>query len=237
MSPEFQEKVLETVVKKKKGIATSIPLISLTSKKKVVEKEKVQEEEVIATRSSISKNEVKVSRPMTKEVEVTSEPSNLPITLKYSLRYAKRAEVEVWAYEIVSSISEQAPPYPIIFSSPSSTLPVIFFSSLSIFPQRLTHDKSPDVTVAVAQWVTMRRNISSLDELQKKLTCLTSTPSTRLNPRTEKMTTAVDGIHFSSLSPFSYPVNHRRLQFPTLSFAVVLHPIFSISSSPQSPHK
>ncbi|KAA0043051.1 hypothetical protein E6C27_scaffold75G001380 [Cucumis melo var. makuwa] len=33
---------------------------------------------------------VKPSRPMTKEVEVTSEPSNLPIQLKYILRYAER---------------------------------------------------------------------------------------------------------------------------------------------------
>ncbi|KAA0064274.1 transposase [Cucumis melo var. makuwa] len=33
---------------------------------------------------------VKSSRPMTKEVEVTSEPSNLPIQLKYILRYAER---------------------------------------------------------------------------------------------------------------------------------------------------
>ncbi|KAL0546245.1 hypothetical protein IC582_016151 [Cucumis melo] len=75
------EKVLENVVKEKKEIATSVPPISLTSKKKVVE-----EEEVIVTRPSISKNEVKASRPMTKEVEVTNEPSNLPIQLKYILR-------------------------------------------------------------------------------------------------------------------------------------------------------
>ncbi|KAL0540931.1 hypothetical protein IC582_020956 [Cucumis melo] len=42
----------------------------------------------------MTKNEVNVkvksSRPMTKEVEVTSEPSNLPIQLKYILRYAER---------------------------------------------------------------------------------------------------------------------------------------------------
>ncbi|TYJ96657.1 uncharacterized protein E5676_scaffold549G00020 [Cucumis melo var. makuwa] len=75
-TPEYgsREKVLENVIKEKKEIATSLPPISLTSKKKVVE-----EEEMIATKSSISKNEVKASRPMTKEVEVTSEPSNLPI--------------------------------------------------------------------------------------------------------------------------------------------------------------
>ncbi|KAA0064126.1 uncharacterized protein E6C27_scaffold548G00390 [Cucumis melo var. makuwa] len=81
-TPEYggREKVLE-VVKEKKEIATSVPLISLTSKKKVVE-----EEEVIVTRPSISKNEVKASRPMTKEVEVTNEPSNLPIQLNYVLR-------------------------------------------------------------------------------------------------------------------------------------------------------
>uniref|UniRef100_A0A9I9EIU5 Uncharacterized protein n=1 Tax=Cucumis melo TaxID=3656 RepID=A0A9I9EIU5_CUCME len=80
-----KEKVLENVVKEKKGIATSVPSISLTSKKKVVEEEKV-----IATRPSISKNELKASRPMKKEVKVTSEPSNLPIQLKYILRYAER---------------------------------------------------------------------------------------------------------------------------------------------------
>ncbi|KAA0064042.1 uncharacterized protein E5676_scaffold111G001210 [Cucumis melo var. makuwa] len=80
-----KEKVLENMVKEKKEIATSVPLISLTSKKKVIEKE-----EVIATRSSISKNEVKASRPMTKEVEVTSDPSDLPIQLKCILRYAEK---------------------------------------------------------------------------------------------------------------------------------------------------
>ncbi|KAL0561249.1 hypothetical protein IC582_001671 [Cucumis melo] len=37
---------------------------------------------------------VKSSRPMTKEVEVTSEPSNLPIQLKYILRYAERVMVD-----------------------------------------------------------------------------------------------------------------------------------------------
>ncbi|KAA0059875.1 uncharacterized protein E6C27_scaffold108G001630 [Cucumis melo var. makuwa] len=79
-----KEKVLENVVKEKKGIATSVPPVSLTSKKKVVE-----EEELIAT-TPMTKNEVKSSRPMTKEVEVTSEPSNLPIQLKYILRYAER---------------------------------------------------------------------------------------------------------------------------------------------------
>ncbi|KAA0036550.1 uncharacterized protein E6C27_scaffold191G00530 [Cucumis melo var. makuwa] len=62
-----KEKVLENEVKEKKGIATSVPSVSLTSKKKV-----------------------KSSRPMTKEVEVTSGPSNLPIQLKYILRYAER---------------------------------------------------------------------------------------------------------------------------------------------------
>ncbi|TYJ96837.1 uncharacterized protein E5676_scaffold2750G00350 [Cucumis melo var. makuwa] len=84
-----KEKVLENVVKEKKGIATSVPLVSLTSKKKVVEEEEVKEEEVIAT-TPMTKNEVKSSTPMTKEVEVTSEPSNLPIQLKYILRYAER---------------------------------------------------------------------------------------------------------------------------------------------------
>uniref|UniRef100_A0A9I9E3P3 NBS-LRR type resistance protein n=1 Tax=Cucumis melo TaxID=3656 RepID=A0A9I9E3P3_CUCME len=48
---EDMEKVLENVVKKKKGIATSLPSISFTSKNVV------EEEEVIATRPSISKNE------------------------------------------------------------------------------------------------------------------------------------------------------------------------------------
>ncbi|KAL0549012.1 hypothetical protein IC582_013492 [Cucumis melo] len=46
----------------------------------------------------MTKNEVNVkvksSRPMTKEVEVTSEPSNLPIQLKYILRYAERVMVD-----------------------------------------------------------------------------------------------------------------------------------------------
>ncbi|TYK08650.1 transposase [Cucumis melo var. makuwa] len=88
-----KEKVLENVVKEKKGIATSVPLVSLTSKKKVVEEEEVKEEEVIAT-TPMTKNEVKSSRPMTKEVEVTSEPSNLPIQLKYILRYAERVMVD-----------------------------------------------------------------------------------------------------------------------------------------------
>ncbi|KAA0032194.1 transposase [Cucumis melo var. makuwa] len=83
-----KEKVLENVVKEKKEIATSVPPVSLTSKKKVVE-----EEEVIAT-TPMTKNEVKSSRPMTKEVEVTSEPSNLPIQLKYILRYAERVMVD-----------------------------------------------------------------------------------------------------------------------------------------------
>ncbi|KAL0558794.1 hypothetical protein IC582_003376 [Cucumis melo] len=92
-----QEKVLENVVKEKKGIAASVPPVSLTSKKKVVEEEEMKEEEVIATRS-MTKNKVnvkvKASRPMTKEVEVTSEPSNLPIQLKYILRYAERVMVD-----------------------------------------------------------------------------------------------------------------------------------------------
>ncbi|KAA0053313.1 uncharacterized protein E6C27_scaffold102G001310 [Cucumis melo var. makuwa] len=90
-TPEYggREKVLENVVKEKKGIATSVPPVSLTSKKKVVEEDEVKEEEVIAT-TSMTKNEVKSSRLMTKEVEVTSEPSNLPIQLKYILRYAER---------------------------------------------------------------------------------------------------------------------------------------------------
>ncbi|KAL4035087.1 hypothetical protein IC575_003761 [Cucumis melo] len=91
------EKCLENVVKEKKGIATSVPPVSLTSKKKVVEEEEVKEEEVIAT-TPMTKNEVNVkvksSRPMTKEVEVTSEPSNLPIQLKYILRYAERVMVD-----------------------------------------------------------------------------------------------------------------------------------------------
>ncbi|KAL0549283.1 hypothetical protein IC582_013764 [Cucumis melo] len=67
------------------------------SKSKVQEKEEVKEEEVIATRP-MTKNEVnvkvKASRPMTKEVEITSEPLNLPIQLKYILRYAKRVMVD-----------------------------------------------------------------------------------------------------------------------------------------------
>ncbi|KAL4021604.1 hypothetical protein IC575_020410 [Cucumis melo] len=92
-----KEKGLENVVKEKKGIATSVPPVSLTSKKKVVEEEEVKEEEVIAT-TPMTKNEVNVkvksSRPMTKEVEVTSEPSNLPIQLKYILRYAERVMVD-----------------------------------------------------------------------------------------------------------------------------------------------
>ncbi|KAA0059909.1 uncharacterized protein E6C27_scaffold108G002120 [Cucumis melo var. makuwa] len=88
-----KEKFLENVVKEKKGIATSVPPVSLTSKKKVVEEEEVKEEEVIAT-TPMTKNEVKSSRPMTKEVEVTSEPSNLPIQLKYILRYAERVMVD-----------------------------------------------------------------------------------------------------------------------------------------------
>ncbi|KAL4037984.1 hypothetical protein IC575_001587 [Cucumis melo] len=66
------------------------------SKSKVQEKE-VKEEEVIAT-TPMTKNEVNVkvksSRPMTKEVEVTSEPSNIPIQLKYILRYAERVMVD-----------------------------------------------------------------------------------------------------------------------------------------------
>ncbi|KAA0039472.1 uncharacterized protein E5676_scaffold169G002870 [Cucumis melo var. makuwa] len=80
--------------KEKKEITTSVPPISLTSKKRVVEEEEVKEEEVIVTRPSISKNEVKALRPMTKEVEVTSEPSNLPIQLKYILIYAERVMVD-----------------------------------------------------------------------------------------------------------------------------------------------
>ncbi|KAL0541528.1 hypothetical protein IC582_021580 [Cucumis melo] len=92
-----KEKGLENVVKEKKGIATSVPLASLTSKKKVVEEKEVKEEEVIAT-TLMTKNEVNVkvksSRPIKKEVEVTSEPSNLPIQLKYILRYAERVMVD-----------------------------------------------------------------------------------------------------------------------------------------------
>ncbi|KAL0533733.1 hypothetical protein IC582_027776 [Cucumis melo] len=92
-----KEKVLENVVKEKKGIATSVPPVSLTSKKKVIEEEKVKEEEVIST-TPMTKNEVnmkvKSSRSMIKEVEVTSEPSNLPIQLKYILRYAERVMVD-----------------------------------------------------------------------------------------------------------------------------------------------
>ncbi|KAA0059543.1 uncharacterized protein E6C27_scaffold518G00570 [Cucumis melo var. makuwa] len=91
--PVVMEKVLENVIKEKKGIATSVPPVSLTSKKKVVEEEEVKEEEVIAT-TPMTKNEVKSSRPMTKEVELTSEPSNLPIQLKYILRYAERVMVD-----------------------------------------------------------------------------------------------------------------------------------------------
>ncbi|KAL0539743.1 hypothetical protein IC582_023959 [Cucumis melo] len=92
-----KEKVLENVVKEKKEIATSVPPVSLTSKKKVVEEEEVKEEEVIAT-TPMTKNEVNVkvksSRSMTKEVEVTSESSNLPIQLKYILRYVERVMVD-----------------------------------------------------------------------------------------------------------------------------------------------
>ncbi|KAL4035687.1 hypothetical protein IC575_004392 [Cucumis melo] len=66
------------------------------SKSKVQEKE-MKEEEVIAT-TPMTKNEVNVkvksSRPMTKKVKVTSEPSNLPIQLKYILRYAERVMVD-----------------------------------------------------------------------------------------------------------------------------------------------
>ncbi|KAA0053442.1 uncharacterized protein E6C27_scaffold428G001140 [Cucumis melo var. makuwa] len=51
-----KEKVSENVVKEKKGIATSVPPISLILMKKVVEEEKVKEEEVIATRPPISKS-------------------------------------------------------------------------------------------------------------------------------------------------------------------------------------
>ncbi|KAL4016612.1 hypothetical protein IC575_024264 [Cucumis melo] len=83
--------------KREKGIATSVPPVSLTLMKKVVEEEEVKEEEVIAT-TPMTKNEVNVkvksSRPITKEVEVTSEPSNLPIQLKYILRYAERVTVD-----------------------------------------------------------------------------------------------------------------------------------------------
>ncbi|KAL4014338.1 hypothetical protein IC575_026540 [Cucumis melo] len=64
--------------------------------KRKVQKKEVKEEEVIAT-TPMTKNEVNVkvksSTPMTKEVEVTSEPSNLPIQLKYILRYAERIMV------------------------------------------------------------------------------------------------------------------------------------------------
>ncbi|KAA0053555.1 uncharacterized protein E5676_scaffold522G00750 [Cucumis melo var. makuwa] len=52
-----KEKVLENVVKEKKGIATSVPPISLTSKKKVVQEEEVKEEEVLST-TLMTKNEV-----------------------------------------------------------------------------------------------------------------------------------------------------------------------------------
>ncbi|TYK13590.1 uncharacterized protein E5676_scaffold299G00770 [Cucumis melo var. makuwa] len=97
-TPEYggREKVLENVVKEKKEITTSVPSISPTSKKKVVEEEEVKEEEVIVTRPSISKNEVKALRPMTKEVEVTSEPSNLPIQLK--LMTSKQDQLVVAPY-------------------------------------------------------------------------------------------------------------------------------------------
>ncbi|KAA0055879.1 uncharacterized protein E5676_scaffold943G00770 [Cucumis melo var. makuwa] len=87
-----REKVLENLVKilMVLGIATIVPLIYLTLKKKVVDEEEVKEEKVIATRPSISKNVVTDSRQMTKEVEVTNEPSNLPIQLKYILIYPER---------------------------------------------------------------------------------------------------------------------------------------------------
>ncbi|KAL4035620.1 hypothetical protein IC575_004323 [Cucumis melo] len=87
-----KEKVLENVVKEKKGIATSVPPVSLTSKKKVVEEEEVKEEEVIAT-TPMTKNEVNVKADE-KEGGITSEPSNLPIQLKYILRYAERVMVD-----------------------------------------------------------------------------------------------------------------------------------------------
>ena len=44
---------LENMVKVKKEIATSVPLISLTLKKKVVKEEEVEEEELIATKPHI----------------------------------------------------------------------------------------------------------------------------------------------------------------------------------------
>ncbi|KAA0063114.1 uncharacterized protein E6C27_scaffold1337G00230 [Cucumis melo var. makuwa] len=70
-TPEYgsREKVLENMVKEKKGIATSVPLISLTSKKKVVEEEEVKKEEVISTRPSISKNEGLNDFPILEEFE------------------------------------------------------------------------------------------------------------------------------------------------------------------------
>ncbi|TYK22450.1 uncharacterized protein E5676_scaffold530G00570 [Cucumis melo var. makuwa] len=56
-------------------------------------------EEVIAT-TPMTKNEVKSSRPITKKVEVTSEPSNLPIQLKYILRYAERLAIVLERLEL-----------------------------------------------------------------------------------------------------------------------------------------
>ena len=51
---------LENMVKVKKEIATSVPPISLTLKKNVVKEEEVEEEELVATKPQISKNEVNV---------------------------------------------------------------------------------------------------------------------------------------------------------------------------------
>ncbi|KAL0559399.1 hypothetical protein IC582_004008 [Cucumis melo] len=68
------------------------------SKSKVQEKE-VKEEEVIAT-TPMTKNEVnvkvdcKIFKADEKEGGITSEPSNLPIQLKYILRYAERVMVD-----------------------------------------------------------------------------------------------------------------------------------------------
>ncbi|KAA0053458.1 hypothetical protein E6C27_scaffold190G00050 [Cucumis melo var. makuwa] len=91
-----EDKEKRTFLKKGKRIISSD---EVTSKKKVVEEEEVKKEEVIVTRPSISKNEVKALKLMTKEVEVTSEPSNLPIQLKYILRYAERCPLQVGTVE------------------------------------------------------------------------------------------------------------------------------------------
>ncbi|KAA0053287.1 hypothetical protein E6C27_scaffold102G00930 [Cucumis melo var. makuwa] len=80
-----REKVLENVVKEKKGIATSIPPISLTSKKKVV-----KEKEVIDTRSSITNNECLLEKQQTFTFpdELSSQLDKTPTSSPHSLRHS-----------------------------------------------------------------------------------------------------------------------------------------------------